>query len=99
LLRRVRRRFVEIYGERLTRLVLFGSEARGDAQSGSDIDLLVVLQGQVNPAAEVARTGGMVAALSLEYDVVLSCTFVSAERYSTEQSPLLMNARREGVAV
>jgi predicted nucleotidyltransferase len=89
--------FKRIYGERLLRLILFGSQARKDATAGSDIDILVVLKGSVNPAQEIARTGEISAALSLKHDVVISCTFVSEKRYNTEQSPLLLNVRREGV--
>ena len=89
----------DIYGERIVRIMLFGSHARGDASPGSDIDALIVLKGAVKPGAEIARTGGITSELSLKYDVVISCTFVSAERYETEQSPLLINVRREGVAV
>lgn len=86
-----------IYGSRLVRMVLFGSQARGSADSESDIDVLVVLKGPVRPGAEISRTGTITAALSLHHDVVISCTFVSEERFLTEQSPLLLNARREGV--
>jgi predicted nucleotidyltransferase len=32
-----------LYGPQLVRLLLFGSQARGDADEGSDIDVLVVL--------------------------------------------------------
>lgn len=91
--------FSLLYGARLRRLVLFGSQVRDEADAGSDIDVLVVLEGPVDPGEEVARTGALTAALSLEHDVVLSCTFVSSERFATEQSPLLLNIRREGVAV
>ena len=38
-------RLREIYGPRLKRLVLFGSQARGDATPESDVDVLVVLDG------------------------------------------------------
>lgn len=48
--------------------MLFGSYARGDAEPGSDIDVLVVLHGDVNPGEEIARTGEMVADISLRYD-------------------------------
>lgn len=89
----------KLYGDRLVRLVLFGSHARGDATPGSDIDILVVLRGEVSSGEEIARTGPIAAALSLQRDVVISCTFVSLERYEHEQSPLLLNVRREGVAV
>lgn len=95
----MRQALKEIYGERLVRIMLFGSHARGEASPGSDIDALIVLKGAVQPGEEIARTGGIAAELSLKNDVVISCTFVSAERYETEQSPLLINVRREGVAV
>ena len=32
------------YGDRLAGLILYGSQARGQAEAGSDIDLLVLLQ-------------------------------------------------------
>ncbi len=89
----------DIYGERIVRIMLFGSHARGDASAESDVDALIVLKGAVKPGEEIARTGGIASELSLKHDVVISCTFVSAERYETEQSPLLINVRREGVAV
>jgi predicted nucleotidyltransferase len=95
----LRRRFAEIYGDRLVHLILYGSRARGDAAPDSDIDVLVVLNGVVNPGDEISRTGKITAALSLHYSVVISCVFVSAERYFTEQSPLLLNVRREGVSI
>jgi len=86
------------YCDRLVTTILFGSQARGDAQPGSDIDLLIVLKGSVDPATEIARLGPITAALSLANDVVISCVFISEERFATEQSPLLINVRREGVA-
>jgi uncharacterized protein len=96
ILSELRRRFEVLYGERLVRMVLFGSQARGDAQPESDIDVLVVLRGQVNPGEEIARTGEVTAWLSLKHDVVISRVFTSADQFSSEQSPLLLNVRREG---
>jgi predicted nucleotidyltransferase len=77
--------------------VLFGSQARGDAEPGSDIDVLVVLQGVVSPCEEIARTINDVADISLAYNEVVSCVFVSEEQFERERSPLLLNVRREGV--
>lgn len=94
----LRQRLHALYGDDLLNLVLFGSQARGDADPGSDIDVLVVLDRPVVPGAEIERTGEIVADLSLRYDTVVSCLFVSAERYRTEQSPFLLNVRREGIA-
>jgi len=95
----LRRRLEQLYGPRLLGLVLYGSQARGDAEAGSDIDVLVVLEGEVEPTLEIARTEFDVADLSLERNVVVTCLFVSREQYERERSPLLLNVRREGIAV
>ena len=89
----------EIYAARMERAVLFGSYARSQAEEGSGIDVLVVLDGPVQPSEEIARTEEMVAALSLKWDRVISCTFISRDRYKNENSPLLINVRNEGVAL
>lgn len=99
LLGELRQRFEQVYGERLLRLLLFGSQARGEAEIGSDVDVMVVLQGEVRPADEIERTGEIAADLSLQFNTVLSCLFISAERFERERSPLLLNVRREGIVV
>jgi predicted nucleotidyltransferase len=98
-LEELRKRFEGLYGAKLKRLSLFGSQARGDAVPGSDIDVLVVLDGDVSPAKEIARTGQITSELSLKRDIVVSCVFMSSERFEMEQSPLLLNIRKESVPV
>jgi predicted nucleotidyltransferase len=88
-----------LYGPRLLNVVLFGSQARGDADSGSDIDILVVLADPVDPGLEIGRTGALSSELSLQHDAVVSLVFVPLSRYLHEKSPLLLNIRREGVAL
>ncbi|MGF1496078.1 MAG: nucleotidyltransferase domain-containing protein [Elainellaceae cyanobacterium] len=87
----------EIYGDRLLHLTLFGSQARGDAEPESDIDVLVVLKPPVNPGEEIKRTGRAIADLSLHYDVVISCLFMDEVHYRTRNGSLLRNIRKEGV--
>lgn len=99
ILSELRDRLKEIYGSRLVRLVLFGSQARGDAAASSDLDVLVVLQGPVDAGLEINRTGGVVAELSLAHDVVIACVFMDEERFLHRQGPFLRNVRREGIAL
>ena len=89
--------FADLYGDRLLHLTLFGSQARGDAEPESDIDILVVLKLPVNPGEEVKKTSKEIAALSLHYDVVISCLFMDETHYQTRNGPLLRNIRKEGV--
>lgn len=99
ILAELRSQLEKLYGNRLVHLVLYGSQARGDALPGSDIDVLVILAGPVEPATEIDRVSPITAALSLEHDIVISCVYISEERYVQENSPLLLNIRREGIAV
>jgi predicted nucleotidyltransferase len=95
----VRRRLEKAYGRRLQAVVLYGSQARGEAGPQADVDLLVVLDGPVDAPTEIARTEHDIAEISLSNNVVVSCVFVSRDQYEGERSPLLINIRREGVAV
>lgn len=95
----LRQRFETLYGERLVQMLLFGSQARGDAEPGSDIDVLVVLQDPVHPGDEIERTGNIVAELSLQHSEVISCVFMGADRFRHRHGPLLRNIRREGVRI
>lgn len=97
ILEELKRAFHSLYGQQLSCLVLFGSQARGDSEFGSDIDVLVVLKGDIRPPAEIRRTIDIVADLSLENDEVISCVFMNEDRYHNGNSPLLLNIRREGV--
>jgi predicted nucleotidyltransferase len=99
ILAELRRRFEVLYGIRLVQMILFGSQARGDAERGSDIDVLVVLRGEVSPCDEITRTIEDVADVSLRHNEVVSCVFVSEEQFERERSPLLLNIRREGVPI
>jgi len=71
----------------------------GQARSDSDIDVLVVVRDDSDYGDLIRRTSTVVSALSLQYDVVISRAFVSRERFEQEQSPFLLNVRREGVPV
>ena len=99
ILTELRQALTALYGARLVDVVLFGSQARGDAVTGSDIDVLIVLKDTVSQFEEVARTSEFTSALCLKYDVLLSRVFVSEKDYLHSQMPFMLNVRREGVHV
>ena len=86
-----------LYGDRLREVILYGSWARNEATEESDVDLAVVLAGEVRPGAEIDRMIDIVTDINLEYGVLLSVYPVSEENYRNVNSPLLMNIRREGI--
>ena len=88
-----------MYGDRLASLILFGSQARKEARADSDIDMLIVLTGSLDVPTERNRLSEFLAELCLEYDVLITCLWAEYQEWQTRQSPLLLNIRREGVAV
>ncbi len=94
-----RERLGVLYGPRLRNVILFGSYARGDAEEGSDIDLVVVLDDFEDAEAEHARISPVAYEISLNHDVLISCMVYSEAEYRRWNTPLLLNVRREGVLV
>ena len=92
-----RERIAALYGGRLKKVVLYGSCARGEATVDSDIDLAVVLDGDVVPGEEIDRMIDIITELNLKYGVLISVYPVSEKNYAELKSPLLMNVRREGL--
>ena len=89
----------QLLGERLEAVYLYGSQARGDAQPDSDIDVLVVLRGEFDYFDMIEETGQVSADLSLQNDAVISLTFVSKQDYEHKRTPFLLNVHREGFAI
>jgi predicted nucleotidyltransferase len=98
-LQQLRAGLLALYGEQLDRVLLYGSRARGDAELESDVDVLVVLAGEVDPMTEIYRTGELVADLSIDNDLVISCFFMSTEEMAEGDDPFLRNVRREAISV
>lgn len=91
--------FSQYYQENLHQLILYGSQARGDAQKYSDIDILIVLKRAFNYRQELNNTSDIICDLSLKYDTVVSRAFISQESFEKDNTPFLLNIRREGITL
>lgn len=100
ILRELKKGLVDIYGDQLKAVYLFGSFARGEGRlPDSDIDVMVVLKGEFDYWEMDKRSSELVANLSLENDVLISTKLVSETKYTESKMPLYVNVRREGVLV
>ncbi len=97
------------FSEQLERLILYGSQARGEATEESDIDVLVV----VNWETERLPGGFYVAPfgdprwqaivdlaydISLDYEVYISPMVISERRFQ-KWSPLVNRVKKEGIEI
>jgi predicted nucleotidyltransferase len=91
-------RLREICGNRVLRVILFGSKARGESGPESDIDLFVVLQGELDGLKKTLIE--LSYEISLNYNVVLSDLVIGERRYhwmSRHREPILIEVEREGI--
>ena len=86
-----------IYQEDLDKVILFGSQARGDATNNSDIDILIVLKHPFFYYQEVQKISEFISDLCLEYNKVISCCFTTSQQWQTENSAFYRNIQREGI--
>jgi predicted nucleotidyltransferase len=99
LLQQLGTQLAALYGERLHRIVLYGSQARGDATEASDVDVMVVLEGDVDAWTEIQRMSEPALKVELEYEEMITLYPVSRDDFEREAIPVLVNARREGIEV
>ena len=93
-------RLYSVFQDRLARVVLYGSYARGDEDAESDLDILVL----INALPEELREYNDVLLdlsvdLSLEYGLVLSIRSKSCVEYDryAQFVPFYRNVEREGI--
>ncbi|PEN04751.1 nucleotidyltransferase [Longimonas halophila] len=89
----------DLYDDRLVRLIVFGSQARGEAHAESDVDVLIVLDAPVDALTEARRTSGLIMDIASRHGVALSFVHLSGKEFAHKDRPLLRNIDREGVVL
>ncbi len=89
----------KLYGRRLRGVYLYGSYARGEFRPESDVDVLVVLAGQVKPGPEITRMSPLVSRICLERDLLISILPVSGGMLERRPDWFFDQVRHEAVTV
>lgn len=96
ILKRFRAALDVMYGDRLERVVLFGSRARGDAGEDSDYDVAVFLRDFADRWQEVDRIIPVVTDILYEDEAFIHAMPYRAGAYQ-DRTSLMREIRREGV--
>jgi uncharacterized protein len=87
----------ELYQDNLDKVILFGSEARGEAEIDSDVDILIVLKQPFTYFDEIKRISDFISDLCLDYELYLSCCFATVQKWDSAESGFYRNIHKDGI--
>lgn len=96
ILRRLKAELQRMYGNRIERVVLFGSRARGDARADSDYDVAVFLKDLPDPWRERFRLADLRVDFLDETGAFIEAQPFLATAYA-DRTPLMHAIRNEGL--
>ncbi|MGA8028062.1 MAG: nucleotidyltransferase domain-containing protein [Bryobacteraceae bacterium] len=101
ILTKFRDALTEMYGDRLERVVLYGSRARGDARPDSDYDVAVFLRdmGDRDRLKEMDRLTDITTAILYDTGEFIEALPYSAASYNDPRMPLMYAIRTEGITL
>ena len=92
----------DLLGDRLDKVVLYGSYARGDNSLDSDVDVLVMTELSPEENRKYRRDLNRIfSRVGLEHDVLLSMFLVDRQSYESRMAvmPFYQNIEKDGVTI
>lgn len=81
------------------KVILFGSEARGDARPDSDIDLLILIDGEAVPVEIEKEIIGVLSDLTVQTGIIISSIILPRHKWENRdiKSPFYFTVMNEGI--
>ena len=101
LLERYKEAVSQILGERLKRIILYGSYARGDFKQDSDMDIMILADIQPEEISNLAdRIYDITYDFEVKYEMEINPSIQSIQVYEQWKGvyPFFMNIEKDGVA-
>jgi predicted nucleotidyltransferase len=89
----------KVYMQSRPEIMIYGSQARGEANPTSDVDVLLLFSSNFHPGEEIRRLGPILADLNLRYQVLISILPAKEDDYIHAAGMIWKNIRREGIPV
>ena len=102
ILQKVLEAYRSVYGNDIVKVILYGSYARGDYDSQSDVDIVAIVRGnRVSLQEQLKKVWDETSELELEYETILSPTVIPYEEFEKyhKDLPYYRNIETEGVEI
>jgi predicted nucleotidyltransferase len=97
LINRIKEHLIKVYGGKIIKVVLYGSHVRGEATRDSDIDLLVLVDGSLNPFEVRESLSDLLFDIILEEGELISVIAIPENLFENYNSPFILNVKKEGL--
>lgn len=98
-LRRIKAHLTNTYGDRIKRVVVYGSFARGEADEESDVDIAVVAADELDPNSVENSLDSLLFQILLEKSELITVFVIPESKFNTYNSPLIRNIKKDGVSI
>jgi len=88
---------IRSYGSKVLQIILYGSHARGEATSESDVDFLVVVADSLDPWEVRRSLDDVLLDILLRQGRLISIVVVPKSLYENYNFPFLIQIRQEGI--
>lgn len=102
ILKELAKAYTDVYGEDIVTILLYGSYARGDNNSESDVDVVAIVKGNREELqSKLKEIWNVSCDLELEYETILSPTVIPYDEYMKykDDLPYYRNIEKEGVKI
>lgn len=99
ILKEFKKQIQHLYGDKLKEVILYGSYARNEETVESDVDLAIIIEGEISPFKEIDNMSEIAYEFVLNHNILISIHPISEERYFLTRTPFLMNIREEGISI
>ncbi|MBN2182697.1 MAG: nucleotidyltransferase domain-containing protein [Sedimentisphaerales bacterium] len=97
LIGRIKAHLRNVYGDKIKKVILYGSYVRGEATSESDIDILLLVDQSLNSFEVRESLSELLFDILLDEGELISVIAIPENLYENYNSPFMLNAKREGL--
>jgi len=98
-LQRIKEHLNRVYGDRIKRVLVYGSFARGEADEESDVDVAAVVADELSPSKVEQCLAELLFQILMEKSELVTVFAIPETKFNSYNSPLLLNIKAEGVQI
>ncbi len=97
LINRIKIHLEKVYGDKIKKVILYGSRVRGDAGRDSDVDVLILVDDSLYPFEVRESLSDLLYDFVVDEGELVSVIAIPERIFESYNSPFMLNVRKEGL--